>query len=104
MARQLTSLEEQAQQPNVIIQIAPFDLAEDHPFTGPLILLTMPNRTQLAYAESTQRGYLERETETVASWAADYDLLQVEALPRAASLDLIRDARKDMEHRCTTMN
>jgi hypothetical protein len=104
MVRQLTRLEEQAQHPNTIIQIAPFDLGEDQPFMGPLILLTMPNRTQLAYCESAQRGYLEREAEKVASLAADYDLLQVEALPRTASLDLIRDARKNMEHRCTTTN
>lgn len=97
MTRQLKHLEELAQRPNVILQVAPYSLAEDHPFAHAVVLLTMPTRTLLGYTETMKRGYLERDAETVTTWAKDYDRLQVEALSRAASLAAIRKARKELE-------
>ncbi|MFF7994981.1 DUF5753 domain-containing protein [Kitasatospora xanthocidica] len=97
MARQLAHLEDLASQPNVTIQVAPISLGENRPFSHPVTILTMPNRSLLGYSETHHRGFLERDAETLAGWAREYDRLQVEALPLAASLELIRAVRKEFE-------
>ncbi|MFC8447775.1 helix-turn-helix domain-containing protein [Kitasatospora sp. NPDC057223] len=97
MAAQLGHLEQLSDRPNVIIQVAPLSLGEARPFTHPVTLLTMRNRTVIGYTETHQRGYLERDVDTIASWARDYDRLQVEALSQAASFELIRAVRKEFE-------
>ncbi|WP_371495950.1 Scr1 family TA system antitoxin-like transcriptional regulator [Kitasatospora sp. NBC_00374] len=96
MTGQLRHLERLAERPNVIIQMAPFGLGERRPFTGAVTLLALPGRTSLGYTETLRRGYLDRDSETVGAWAADYDRLQVEALSQADSLAMIRDARKEL--------
>ncbi|MDH6124788.1 helix-turn-helix transcriptional regulator [Kitasatospora sp. GP82] len=98
MAAQLAHLEDLAQRPNVVIQVAPFDMGERIPFTMPVTLLTLSDRTVLGYTETLQRGYLDRDGETVTRWSRDYDRLQVEACSGATSLELIRAVRKDVEH------
>ncbi|MGK4580942.1 helix-turn-helix domain-containing protein [Kitasatospora sp. HPMI-4] len=98
MVRQLRHLEALALRPKTTIQIAPESLGEAHPLNHTLTLLTMPGRVMLGYTETLQRGFLERDSETVATWASDYDQLQIEALPRAASLDIIRRLREGFEH------
>ncbi|WP_280664456.1 MULTISPECIES: DUF5753 domain-containing protein [unclassified Kitasatospora] len=98
MARQLRHLEELYHRPKTTIQIAPDSLAEAHPLNHPVTFLTIPGRVMLGYTETLQRGYLERDSDTVESWASDYDQLAVEALSRAASLALIRRLREELEH------
>lgn len=97
MVGQLAHLEEVATWPNMTIQVTPISLGENRPFAHPVTILTMPNRSLLGYSESHQRGYLERDAETLAGWAREYDRLQAEALPLAASLELIRSVRKEFE-------
>ena len=93
---QLRHLEELSQRPNIILQVAPFDLAERAPFTLAMTLLTLPDRTLLGYSESLQRGLLERDIPATRAWEKGYDRFQVEALSRAASLDMIRAVREEM--------
>ncbi|MFE9421972.1 Scr1 family TA system antitoxin-like transcriptional regulator [Kitasatospora sp. NPDC006697] len=97
MARQLRHLETLAQLPNIIIQVAPIALGADRPFIHPAILLTLPDRTTVAYTETEQRGYLEADQEAVESLSSKYDRLQVEALSRTASLAAIRKLREEFE-------
>ncbi|MFF1791097.1 helix-turn-helix domain-containing protein [Kitasatospora sp. NPDC058243] len=97
MVSQLAHLEELAGLPNMTIQVAPLGLGEHRPFAHPVTLLTMPNRSLLGYSESHLRGHLERDAETLAGWAREYDRLQAEALPLAPSLELIRAVRKELE-------
>lgn len=96
MATQLLHLEELAERPNVVIQIAPFDLGDRIPFRVPMSMLTLPDRRVLGYSESLERGHLERESDTVARWERNYDHLQVEALSQAASVEMIRAVRKEL--------
>jgi transcriptional regulator with XRE-family HTH domain len=96
MTGQLQHLERLSQRPKVIIQVAPYALGERRPFTLPVWLLTQADRTVLGYSESQQRGFLERESETVAAWERAYDWLQVDALSQADSLAMIQDVRKDL--------
>ncbi|KDN81729.1 helix-turn-helix domain-containing protein [Kitasatospora cheerisanensis] len=96
MAGQLAHLEELARRPNIVLQIAPFDLAETVPFRMPVTILTLPDRSVIGYAESQARGHVERNREVVAAWSRSYDLLQVECLSSAASLAMIRATREDL--------
>ncbi|MFC5668523.1 DUF5753 domain-containing protein [Kitasatospora misakiensis] len=97
MVKQLQHLEELAQQPHVTLQVAPMHLGEDQPFVHPINLLTMANGKLLGYTESHKTGLLERNAQILASWSRDYNQLQVEALSRAGSVELIRAVRKEFE-------
>ncbi|MFG2915873.1 helix-turn-helix domain-containing protein [Kitasatospora sp. NPDC048298] len=97
MVEQLLHLEKLAERPEVIIQVAPFTLGESRPFTHMAYLLTMPNRKVLAYGEVEQRGYIDRDTKSVASLTKSYDRLTVEAYGQAESLAFIRATRRDLE-------
>lgn len=96
MLKQLDRLAELAAQPNITVQVAPFDLGENLPFALPVTLLDLPDGSVVGYAESHARGHLERTRETVTGWERQYDQLVVEALPKAASLALIHKARKEL--------
>ncbi|MGW2869760.1 helix-turn-helix domain-containing protein [Kitasatospora sp. NPDC001225] len=97
MSRQLQHLEDLAARPHIILQVAPYTLGESRPFSHSVTLLTLPTRTMVGYTETLGRGLLERDSEVVARWAAQYDRLQVDALTRPESVTMIRKARKDYE-------
>lgn len=97
MAAQLEHLEALAARPNITIQMAPFSVGEIRPFLLPVVLLTLPDRSVVGYAESHSRGHLERGRATVAAWVEDYDRLTVESLNTAASLAMIRAVRRDLQ-------
>ncbi|GAA2141660.1 helix-turn-helix transcriptional regulator [Kitasatospora kazusensis] len=96
MRAQLDHLSELAARPNVTIQVAPFAIGENLPFTLPVILLDLPDGSVVGYAESQARGHLERSRKTVMAWEREYDQLLVEAKPKASSLALIHKARKEL--------
>ncbi|MDH6708880.1 hypothetical protein P3T27_005626 [Kitasatospora sp. MAA19] len=75
---------------------APFSLAEHAPFRAFVTLLTFADRSVVGYTESADHGFVVREDRTVRAWERAYDRLRVEALTRAASLDLIHKARKEL--------
>ncbi|WP_433397492.1 helix-turn-helix domain-containing protein [Streptomyces sp. CA-146814] len=94
MNAQLRRLEEMAARPNWIIQVAPFSLGERRACDLPVYLLTMADRSIVAYAESQAQGYVERETSVVAPMFTTYHQLQGEALSKAASVAKISKLRK----------
>ncbi|WP_329578537.1 helix-turn-helix domain-containing protein [Kitasatospora sp. NBC_01250] len=96
MRTQLDHLVTMAARPHVIIQVAPFSLAEFVPFGAVVTLLTFADRSVVGYTESNDQGYVVRQDETVRAWERDYHQLQVEALSKAASVALIRKARKEL--------
>ncbi|WP_280718163.1 DUF5753 domain-containing protein [Kitasatospora sp. MAP5-34] len=96
LTEQFQHLELLAARPQVIIQVAPHALAERRPFAHPVTLLTLRDHTALGYTESHQRGFIERDTDTVRAWTRDYHRLQVEALPQAASMEMIQEVRKEL--------
>ncbi|MBD0692949.1 helix-turn-helix transcriptional regulator [Streptomyces sp. CBMA123] len=97
MVEQMAHLEHMASRPNVVIQVVPFSLGENQPFLRMVHLLTMPGPRFLAYSETEQRGYLDKETESVTALSTSYDRLAVEAENRTDSLAMIRSARRDLE-------
>ncbi|MGF1429296.1 helix-turn-helix domain-containing protein [Kitasatospora sp. LaBMicrA B282] len=96
MDRQLAKLEQLGSTPGVILQVAPFSMGEDRPFALPVHLLTLPDRSLIGYSESEGQGHLQRDSNILAAWDRNYHRLQVGALSEAASLDLVRAARKEL--------
>ncbi|MFF2223014.1 helix-turn-helix domain-containing protein [Streptomyces globisporus] len=94
MAAQFDRLLEFAEQPNTVLQIAPFQMGERRPFSLPVTVLTLPDRSLMAYAESTQHGHLERNNALVLPLLSAYHQLQAEALSQAASVAMIKKLRK----------
>lgn len=94
MAAQFDRLLEFAEQPNTVLQIAPFQMGERRPFSLPVTVLTLPDRSLMSYAESTQHGHLERNNALVLPLLTAYHQLQAEALSQAASVAMIKTLRK----------
>jgi transcriptional regulator with XRE-family HTH domain len=94
MDAQFARLIEFAELPNTVVQVAPFDLGVRRPLSLPVTILTMPDRSIMSYAESAQRGHLERETAFVLPVLTTYHQLQAEALSQAASVAMIDQFRK----------
>ncbi|MCX4746816.1 helix-turn-helix domain-containing protein [Kitasatospora sp. NBC_01287] len=96
MREQLDRLEAAAELPNVVLQVAPLALGEQLPLWKSVHLLSLPDGSTVGYTESLQQGTLVRDHATVSQWQRRYALLQVAALAKDASLELIRRVRKDM--------
>ncbi|WFB06843.1 helix-turn-helix transcriptional regulator [Streptomyces sp. LX-29] len=94
MRSQLERLVEFAALPNTVLQVAPFDMGDRRPLSLPLYILTLPDRQLMSYAESAQRGHLEREGRSVVPLLTAYHQLQAEAMSQAASVAMIEQLRK----------
>ncbi|MCY0937943.1 helix-turn-helix domain-containing protein [Streptomyces sp. H34-S4] len=94
MDAQLAKLIEFAALPNTVLQIARFDMGDRRPLSLPLYILTMQNRSLVSYAESAQRGQLERDSASVVPLLTAYHQLQAEATSQAESVALIHQLRK----------
>ncbi|UZJ33993.1 helix-turn-helix domain-containing protein [Streptomyces endophytica] len=94
MTAQLDRLAAFAELPSTVLQVAPFDLGERRAFDLPVTLLTLADRSHVAYAESAQQGRLERELRFVQPLLTAYHQLQAEALSQAASMAMIEQLRK----------
>ncbi|MGW8398656.1 helix-turn-helix domain-containing protein [Streptomyces lydicus] len=94
MDAQLARLVEFAELPNTVLQVAPFEMGERRPFNLPITVLTLPDRSLMSYAESAQRGYLERESTSVLPILTAYHQLQADAHSQAASVTMISQLRK----------
>jgi DNA-binding XRE family transcriptional regulator len=94
MDAQLARLIEFAEQPNTLLQVAPFEMGERRTFDLPVNLLTMADRSVLCYAESQAQGHLDREAMSVVPMLTAYHQLQAEALSQAASVAMISQLRK----------
>ncbi|SCD49758.1 Helix-turn-helix domain-containing protein [Streptomyces sp. ScaeMP-e83] len=94
MKAQFDHLMDFAELPNTILQVAPFTLGERRPFSLPVTILTLVDRSIVSYAESAQQGYVERETTAVLPLLADYHRLQAVAPSQAASVDIVKQLRK----------
>lgn len=94
MEEQFERLIEFAEQPNTVLQVAPFDMGVRRPFNLPITLLTLSDRSLVSYAESAQRGHLERESTSVVPLLTAYHQLQAEAPSQAASVTMIDQLRK----------
>ncbi|RPK56441.1 hypothetical protein EES44_26810 [Streptomyces sp. ADI96-15] len=96
MSTALGHLLDLASLPNTVIQVARFGLGARRSFYTPVTLVTMPDRSQVAYAESALSGQLQRESRFVGPLFTAYHQLQAEALSQAESVAVINQVRKGM--------
>ena len=94
MAEQLDRLIAFAELPTTVLQVAPYTLGERRPFDLPVWLVTLPDRSMAAYAESASRGHLDRDAVFVSTVLTAYHQLQAEANSQAASVAMIEQLRK----------
>ncbi|WP_329130176.1 helix-turn-helix transcriptional regulator [Streptomyces sp. NBC_01476] len=94
MDAQLARLVEFAAMPNTLLQVAPYEIGERRTFDLPVNLLTLPDRSVVAYAESQAQGHLDRESVTVLPLLTAYHQLQAESLSQTASVAMIEEVRK----------
>ncbi|MCA1218290.1 helix-turn-helix domain-containing protein [Streptomyces sp. 8L] len=94
MGAQLDRLVQFAEQPNTMLQIAPYSIREDRPFDRLVNLLTLSDRSVVSYVESQTQGQLEREPASVLPLMRAYHQLQAVALSQAASVAMINEVRK----------
>ncbi|MFE6975682.1 Scr1 family TA system antitoxin-like transcriptional regulator [Streptomyces sp. NPDC057682] len=94
MNAQLQRLEELASHPNWIIHVSPFGIGARRAFDLPINLLTLSDRSVVAYAESQVQGYVDREPSSVLPMLTAYHQLQGETLSQATSLAMISQLRK----------
>ncbi|OON74879.1 helix-turn-helix domain-containing protein [Streptomyces tsukubensis] len=91
---QFARLLEFAEQPTTVLQVAPFDMGARRPLNLPVTVLTLPDRSLMSYAESSQQGHLDRESTSVLPMLTAYHQLQTESLSQAASVTMIDQLRK----------
>ncbi len=94
MDAQLARLTEFAELPNTVLQVAPFTMGARRPFDLPVTVLTMADRSLMSYAESAQRGHLERDGKFVLPILTAYHQLQAEACSQAESVAMVNQLRK----------
>ncbi|WP_239148331.1 helix-turn-helix domain-containing protein [Streptomyces anulatus] len=90
MQGQLEKLLRMAEEPNVTIQVLPFDQGAHGSLGGSLTVLVMPDGTEIAYTEGAHYGQLTEEPDEVERFVLTYDQLRAMALPPLMSLALIR--------------
>ncbi|EFL31587.1 DNA-binding protein [Streptomyces viridochromogenes DSM 40736] len=98
---QLALLLEQVDTPDSKVQVLPFSADPHSLMGGALTLLTLPKGSVMAYEEGIQVGHLYEDRESVKKWRRQYEVLRANALPPAASAELIRDAMEDYKP-CST--
>ncbi|MFJ9774100.1 Scr1 family TA system antitoxin-like transcriptional regulator [Kitasatospora sp. NPDC101157] len=96
MAAQLDQLIEFAGMPNTVLQVAPYAIGEDRSFDLPVNILTLPDRSLMSYAESSQQGHLEQDSGAVLPVLTAYYQLQALALSQAESVALISRLREEL--------
>ncbi|MFE7114454.1 Scr1 family TA system antitoxin-like transcriptional regulator [Streptomyces sp. NPDC057654] len=94
MEAQLDRLLTFAASPTTVLQVAPFSIGERRTLNLPVNVLTMADRSVMAYAESQAQGHLDRDPTSVLPMLTAYHQLQGEVLSQPASVDMINQVRK----------
>ncbi|MFG2112758.1 Scr1 family TA system antitoxin-like transcriptional regulator [Streptomyces sp. NPDC048718] len=96
MDEQLERLVEFAEQPNTMLQIAPYAIGEARTLDRAVNLLTLQDRSLLSYVESQTQGHLDRALTSVLPLVKAYHQLQAVSLSQTASVDLIHQLRRGL--------
>lgn len=90
MRDQIEKLVAMAEHPKAVIQVMPYTVT-DHPGPyGPLIIFEFHDSQPIGYAEGRGSGRLIETPSDVGEAIACYDLIRASALPRSATLELLK--------------
>ncbi|MGW0187937.1 helix-turn-helix domain-containing protein [Streptomyces sp. NPDC003362] len=93
--KQLARLLDEVDTPDSKVQVMPFSAGLHYLVGGSLTLLTNPRGSTVAYEEGIELGHLYEDRDSVKKWRRRYEVLRANALPPAASAELIREAMED---------
>jgi transcriptional regulator with XRE-family HTH domain len=94
MRYQIEHLTEMAERPNVVVQIISGDVGAHDGVNGSFVIADFANGPSIVYLETALTGMIIERRDEVDTVRVIYDGLRTEALPRAASAGLIREAAK----------
>ena len=94
MAKQLDHLVEMAQRHNILIQIIPRGAGAHEGVNGAFIIADCKNAPSAVYLETALTGLVVDKPEDVAAITLVYETLRGEALPRAGSLEMLKEVAK----------
>jgi len=94
MRIQVEHLAEMAGRPNVVVQVIPADVGAHQGLVGAFVIADFAKAPSIVYLETALTGLVVERAEDVAAVTLTYDTLKTEALPRAASLGLLREVAK----------
>jgi transcriptional regulator with XRE-family HTH domain len=94
MQAQVEHLVEMAGHPNVVIQVIPGEVGSHEGLNGAFVIAEFAKAPSIVYLETALTGLVVERPEDVAAVTLTYDTLKTEALPRAASLELLREVAK----------
>jgi transcriptional regulator with XRE-family HTH domain len=93
--RQLERLLDDAQLPNVTLQVLPFEAGVHDLLGGSLTILWLPDGSSAAYLESAKSGEVIEEPDEVEQLKLSYDRLRDFVLSPEDSLEFVRSLLKD---------
>ena len=95
MREQLNRTAEAARRPNVVIQVIPAGTGSHEGLRGgAFVVAEFAGQPSVAYQDTALRGMIVDNADDVASLMVLWDTIKAEALPRAASLQLIEEVAK----------
>lgn len=94
MREQLNKLIEAAKLPNVVIQVIPIVQGAHEGFRGPFVIAEFADSSSVAYQDTPVQGQIVDKAGDVGALMVLWDTIKAEALPRAASLELIEEVAK----------
>jgi transcriptional regulator with XRE-family HTH domain len=94
MRAQVEHLTEMAGRANVVVQVIPRGVGAHEGLTGSFVIADFANAPSIVYLETALTGMVIERPKDVAAVTLAYDTLKAEALPRAASLDFLKEVAK----------
>ena len=94
MAEQLDHLAEMAQRPSTLIEVIPLEVGAHEGVNGAFVIAEFADAPSIVYLETALTGLVVERPEDVSAVTLRYETLKTEALPRAASLELLREVAK----------
>lgn len=94
MAGQIGKLLDAADQPNIVIQVIPWSVGAHQGMSGNFMIADLSEGQPVVYQDTAARGQIVEDADDIGAVALMWDTLKSEALPRAASRDLLEEAAK----------
>lgn len=89
------------QHPNIVVQVAPFELGERTGVSGGFTLLELPDGERWAYSESMSRGHAVSDPVTIEMQIRAYDRLRADALSATETACLIASVKREFVNMTT---
>lgn len=94
MRQQLARLAAAARQPNIVLQVIPLSAGAHQGMSGNFVIADFADGPPCVYQDTAARGQIVEDPDDIAAVTMMWDTLHSEALPRAASLQLVEETAK----------